>query len=101
MKMLFSSDDIRKMGLVRSALDDAAIAYDFRNETIPYPGAIFHPEVWIVEDSDFARACELRDAVTKLREVSEAAWTCASCGEQLEGQFSSCWKCGANRNVDT
>ena len=26
-----------------------------------------------------------------------APWTCASCGEHLEGQFNACWKCGAAR----
>jgi hypothetical protein len=101
MKMLFSSADIRSIGLVRSALDGAGIAYDVRNETMPYPGAVFQPEVWIVEEGDFAQATELRDAAIKLPEVPQAAWTCPSCGEQLEGQFSSCWKCGATRNVDT
>ena len=100
MKRLYSSNDFQSIGAVRSALDDAGIAYEVRNETIPYPGAIFYPEVWLVEDSEFARACELRDAVTKLPTPPQSSWTCPSCGEQLEGQFGSCWKCGANRNVD-
>ena len=41
MKLLYSSDDIRGIGLVRSALDEAGVAYEMQNETIPYPGAIF------------------------------------------------------------
>ena len=100
MKLLYSTSDIRGIGVVRSALDDAGIAYEVQNETIPYPGAVFYPEVWVVEDSEFAKACELRDAVTKLPPAPQSSWTCPSCGEQLEGQFGSCWKCGANRNVD-
>lgn len=24
-----------------------------------------------------------------------APWTCANCGEQIEGQFTECWKCGS------
>ena len=24
-------------------------------------------------------------------------WTCPKCGEQCEGQFAQCWKCGAAR----
>src|SRR3979411_544122 len=98
MKLLYPSNDIRGIGLVRSALDDARIAYEVRNETIPYPGAAFCPEVWVVEDSEFARACEMRDAVTK-PPLPQSAWICPSCGEQLEGQFGSCWKCGANRDL--
>jgi len=85
MKLLYSSDNIRGIGLVRSALDEAGIAYEIQNETIPYPGAIFYPEVWVVEDSEFPRACELRDAVAKLPPAPQSSWTCPSCGEQLEG----------------
>src|SRR5258707_5209575 len=101
MKLLYSSTDLRGIGLIRSSLEAAGIAYEVHNETIPYPGAIFYPEVWVVEDSEFARACELRDAVTKLTAEPRSSWTCPSCGERLEGQFGSCWKCGANRNVDS
>jgi len=100
MKLLYSSDDIRGIGLVRSALDNAGIAYKMQNETMPYPGAIFYPEIWVIEDSEFARACELREAVTKLPATRQSAWTCPSCGEKLEGQFESCWKCGTKRNID-
>jgi len=98
MKILFSSADIRSIGLVRGALDEAGIPYDVRNETLPNPGAVFQPELWIVEDSDFPRACELRDAATRQPEGPQSAWTCPSCGERLEGQFASCWNCGAARS---
>jgi hypothetical protein len=98
MKLIYSTSDVRGLGVIRSALDDAGIAYEVRNETIPYPGAIFYPEVW-VEDSEYEHVCELRDAVSRLPAGPQIPWTCPSCGEQLEGEFSSCWKCGANRNV--
>src|SRR6266851_4414366 len=101
MKLLYSSSDIRGIGLVRSSLDAAGIAYEVRNETMPYPGASFYPEIWVVEDSALARACELRDAVSKLPTEPQSSWTCPSCGEQLEGQFDACWNCGANRNADS
>jgi hypothetical protein len=100
MKLLYSSDSVQGIGLIRSVLDEAGIEYEVRNETIPYPGAVFFPEVWVVEDSEFGRACELRDAVTRLPSTPESPWTCPSCGEQLEGQFGSCWKCGTNRNTN-
>jgi hypothetical protein len=98
MKQLYSSNDIRGIGVVRSVLDEAGVVYEVQNETIPYPGAIFYPEVW-VDDSEYARACELRDAVTKLPSALQDSWTCPSCREHLEGQFGSCWNCGAYRNV--
>jgi hypothetical protein len=98
MQLLYSSSDIRGIGMVRSSLDAAGIAYEVRNETIPYPGAVFSPEIWVI-DSELARACEVRDAVTKLPTEPQISWTCPSCGEELEGQFGACWKCGANRNI--
>jgi hypothetical protein len=29
---------------------------------------------------------------------SQVAWKCPKCGEEIEGQFSSCWKCGAEKS---
>lgn len=95
--LLYSADNIRGIGLVRSALDEAGIAYEIRNETIPYPSAIFFPEIWVIEDNEFEKARELRDAVAKSPSLPQSSWTCPSCGEQLEGQFDSCWKCGTVR----
>jgi hypothetical protein len=97
MKLLFSSPDTRGLGLIRSALDEAGITYEIRNETMPYPLAAFDPEIWILEDADFSKARELRDSVTELPTGSPTSWTCPACGEKSEGQFESCWKCGANR----
>jgi predicted RNA-binding Zn-ribbon protein involved in translation (DUF1610 family) len=28
---------------------------------------------------------------------SAASWACPGCGEQIEGQFDACWKCGGAR----
>jgi hypothetical protein len=100
MKLLYCSSDVRAIGVIRSALDEAGIAYEVQNETLPYPGAIFYPEIWVIEDGEFAKACELRDTVSNLPATTESPWKCPSCGEELEGQFHSCWKCGASRRVE-
>jgi hypothetical protein len=97
MKVLFSRPDPGAIGLIRASLDEAGIAYVLRNETMPYPLAPFQAELWVLDDLDFSRACELRDAVLKVPAVSQPPWTCPLCGEKLENQFGSCWKCGANR----
>jgi hypothetical protein len=53
------------------------------------------PEVWVNDVRDAARAEML---ITESQAaVRDAPWSCASCGEAIEGQFFSCWKCGANR----
>ena len=53
--------------------------------------------VWIADDSDYERA---RSAIAEFLSGSGAhasqPWRCC-CGEQLEGQFTKCWKCGTSR----
>lgn len=51
-----------------------------------------HPEVWVDDDVQEARAREvlagLRDALPRDEK------TCAHCGELNPGNFLSCWQCG-------
>ncbi len=101
MKRLFSSPDAAGLALIRTALDEAGITYEIRNETMPYPLAAFDPEIWILEDADFSKARELRDSIIKLPIGSQTSWTCPACGEKSEGQFESCWKCGTTRSSAT
>ena len=56
--------------------------------------------VWIADDEQFQRADRLLiDFLSgKLaRDATGNSWTCARCGERLEGQFTACWKCGMAR----
>ncbi len=80
-------------------------------------------EVWVEFESDVPRALELVETARqpvnptecdrcgyKLHGFSEPRcpecgwefrvtenWNCAGCGEEIEGQFTECWKCGAAR----
>jgi hypothetical protein len=98
MKMLFTSVCAPEVGLLKNLLDEAGIACEVRNENTfsNFPTADMSPELWVLNDDVFFRACELREAFTKAASVSQKSWTCA-CGEKLEAQFNSCWKCGASR----
>jgi hypothetical protein len=102
MKMLFSSSDRTAVGLLQSALEEAGIECELRNDAMQsnFPGAAFYPELWIIEDQDFPKAVEIRESLRSSGPIAQTPWTCPSCGEQLEAQFLSCWKCGTNRNVD-
>ena len=63
MKMLFSSQTAPEVGLLKGLLDEAGIPCEVRNESTHanLPGAAFQPELWIVNDADYERACEVRD----------------------------------------
>ena len=38
----------------------------------------------------------LKKTLAPLKSVKKS-WHCAGCGEEIEGQFSECWKCGRSR----
>ena len=103
MKMLFSSPQSPEVGLLKDLLDKAGIPCEVRNENAysNFPGAAFYPELWILNDDDFAKASEIRDTLCGTPSENLDSWVCPACGEKSEGQFSSCWKCGADRSADT
>ena len=58
--------------------------------------------VWVTDDAQFEAANELLVVFLKgsyARMYSGERWTCAHCGEQLEGQFTQCWSCGAAKTT--
>ncbi len=59
-----------------------------------FPGATFQAELCVMNDEDYATAHDLCEAWRHPPDEAKTAWTCPKCGETVEGQFSSCWKCG-------
>jgi hypothetical protein len=56
--------------------------------------------VWIADDRQYDRAQALLVAFFRgdfAREFRGENWRCPRCGEQLEGQFTECWKCSTPR----
>jgi ABC-type ATPase with predicted acetyltransferase domain len=49
-----------------------------------------------VEDDDFWEAKRIVEEAFSAKEM--IAWKCDSCGEEIEGQFTECWKCGESRH---
>jgi hypothetical protein len=64
MKLLFSSEVPPEVGLLKSLLDESGIVSEIRNESTysNFPGAAFQPEIWVLNDGEYAKACEVRDA---------------------------------------
>ena len=59
------------------------------------------PELWVVHDEELAEAeAILKKTLAPLESVKKP-WRCRGCGENIEGQFSECWKCGRNREQRT
>lgn len=97
----FSVADQAQAGLLKELLEREGVACLVRNEQLfsalgEIPFLECSPELWVVDNEIWPRAKLLLDGWLKNDETSEA-WQCPSCGESLEGQFGSCWKCGAER----
>ena len=94
-------------GLLESEGIDVAIRGD---DFVPLQGGgLFHvetrPSVWVLDDERFARAQEMAaeyasqgsHADAPVDESGAKTWTCPSCQEPVEVQFTACWNCGRDR----
>lgn len=88
--------------LLRSNGIEAQVVGESLLNTIPgssvIPGTA--PEVWILDSGQAEPAMDLIRRFTTgapLPDASGPSWPCPACGEVLEPQFSSCWKCGATK----
>ncbi len=103
MKSLHTARHAPEAHLIRSYLEARGIAAIVRGEHLiggigELPVDVCR--VWIVEDQDFVRADELvREYLSGDAERlhRNAGWCCRGCGEDIEGQFTDCWRCGAAR----
>ncbi len=98
MHKIFSSPDDVEVELIKNMLADADVPCEVRNGEVSrvVPAPPFYEELW-VSDEDHARAVELLDSWKSAAAARPEAWVCPACGERIEGQFSTCWKCGARR----
>ncbi len=98
MKKIFTSPDSAELELLKNMLENAGLVSEVRNKNVSrtIPGPAFYEELWVA-DEDYAKASDLIASWQKPLEPGAAAWTCGACGERIEAQFSSCWKCGAQR----
>lgn len=61
------------------------------------------PSVWIARDGDVERARAIVAGYERGEGPASAAgrpWRCVRCGEELEAQFTACWKCASPRAAE-
>jgi hypothetical protein len=63
--------------------------------------ARLHGAVYVLDPGQLEQARSLVARFVKGASPSDAAlarpWACPHCGESIEGQFGTCWNCGAAR----
>jgi hypothetical protein len=97
LRRVYSSYNLAAAHHARNVLEAAGIPAVVRNQYLSsamgeLPPAECQPQVWVVNDSDVARAEQLLFDGPP----SGPPWQCG-CGETLGGQFTQCWSCGAYR----
>ncbi len=97
MKRVFRAASLLQVAHARNVLIAAGIEAELRNQYLAgalgdLPMLETWPQLW-VEDS--LESAALRALANASAAPAGAPWTCMQCGEQLEPQFTSCWRCGA------
>ncbi len=65
----------------------------------PVVGPLVAPTV-LVREADLAAAEEIVGRYISGEVETGEPWTCPQCNEQIEGQFTACWNCGATPDWD-
>lgn len=103
MKKLFVSPLLFEVESLKEVLDREGIVCTIKNQqgsslAGEVPFAEVFPELWVLNDDDLARAQDFLENWRKAQPAQTTAWTCTSCGESHENEFTTCWKCGNERN---
>ncbi len=99
MKRLYASHNTVLLQQIADELAGAGIASISRNMNMTgqaageLPPIVCWPELWVREDSELAAARTILENTLAAIEKPGADWQCPQCGERLEGQFGSCWRC--------
>ncbi len=101
MKQLATPSESTELGLLKNMLEEAGIHCALRNEQTfqAFPTTPFNVELWVDDDADYPKAQELCESWFHPPSDTAGIWSCAQCGQRLRGQFDSCWKCGAKREM--
>lgn len=101
MKPLLTSLNLLEIHHLKNVLEAEGIRCWVKNEMlarlageIPFTECAL--ELHVVCEADRPRAEALLEAWRRPPPAG-SPWTCAACGETIEGQFGACWRCGAER----
>ncbi|MBI2315787.1 MAG: DUF2007 domain-containing protein [Betaproteobacteria bacterium] len=102
MKPVYTSLSLLEIHHLRNLLLSAGIPCRIRNERlstlageVPFTECAMALE--LERESDRDRAESLIREMAQWSENRGASWRCSRCGEQLEAQFTACWRCGAEK----
>jgi len=103
LKRVYQARDTVEAEFVRNLLEGQGIAATVHGANIsswlsPVMGSAVAPGVF-VDEADLPAARELVRRYQQRDLPAGEPWTCPRCGEAIEGQFTQCWNCGAERDT--
>ena len=101
----FSPWQRSEAAMLRELLEHEGIACLVRNENLfsakgEIPFTECFPELWVIDDEVYPRARLLLKSWREAGGKKGPTWICPHCGEEHEGQFGACWKCGRHREQE-
>lgn len=101
MKPFFCSLALHEAHHLKNLLESAGIRCRLKNEglsalagEIPFPECAV--QLFLLSENDRPEADTVLRA-WRAGAPSGPPWTCPACAEQLEHQFTTCWRCGLDR----
>ena len=103
MKKLYVSHSLIDVESRKELLDQAAIPNMVKNQRTnmlggEVPFVEVFPELWVIQDEDYEQAQQLLNDWEEAQPIETTAWTCTSCGEVHQKEFTTCWKCRQERH---
>ncbi len=94
---MFRAASLLQVAHARNLLTAAGIESELRNQYLSgalgdLPMLETWPLLWVEDSFESAALRALEKAAAA---PSGVPWVCGQCGEQLEPQFTTCWRCGA------
>jgi hypothetical protein len=99
MKRIFASKNSAELGALENVLGTMGIRCVVRGDAVATDPSAIQRELWIGRDADYLRAQGVCDRWRHPSTDRASYWTCGGCGAGSEDRFSSCWKCGADRDA--
>jgi len=106
MKRIYTTPDLLMLGHLKNVLESHGIDCLVKNLHLTglagqLPPIECWPELWIVKDEQWTLAKSVLERALKPLTPVNQPWKCAKCGEEIEGQFNGCWRCGSARTGAT
>ncbi len=99
MKKVYTNENRLLVGNARGLLEAQGIEVSLRNEYVSgvtgeVPVFETWPELWVVNDRDYERACQIINGA--FNDAPGEPWQCDRCSEENAASFEFCWHCGAD-----